>query len=354
MIELNGVTKLYGAVIGVNDISLSVEPGTYGLLGPNGSGKTTLINLILGQLRPTIGSVRLFGMNPWSRSRLLGRVGLCPALEVSYPRMSGYEWVKYLVKLHGYSNADSHTLTVKAMDQVRLTPHMDRPMRDYSLGMRQRAKLAQSIAHDPELLILDEPFNGLDPIGRFEMTSLLHEWAGRNKSIILASHILHEVEAINPRFLLMSGGRLLASGSKEEVSNILANTDGLPVSEDELMIQAETVDGANGIRGDNRQLAGQVPERAIPGRVSLRCDQPRKLALLLVEENLADGVEMSGDEDLDIMSPNIGELQLKLPGLLNEHGMTVYELKSGDDSLKTLFTTLMQAHRGETRRGTLT
>jgi len=173
MIELTNTTKLYKTVIGVNDITLNLEPGTYGLLGPNGSGKTTLINLILGQLRPTIGSVRLFGENPWRRSGLLRRVGLCPAVEVTYPRVSGLEWVTYMIQLHGFGFDDASRMAKAALETVKLTYAMDRPMRNYSLGMRQRAKIAQAIAHEPELLILDEPFNGLDPVGRFEMSSLL-------------------------------------------------------------------------------------------------------------------------------------------------------------------------------------
>ncbi len=140
MIELNSVTKLYGTVIGVNDINLSLQPGTYGLLGPNGSGKTTLINLILGQLRPTIGSVKLFGEDPWRKSGLLRRIGLCPALEVNFPRITGYQWIKYLVQLHGIRSAEAHRLTIAALETVKLDYAKDRPMRDYSLGMRQRAK----------------------------------------------------------------------------------------------------------------------------------------------------------------------------------------------------------------------
>ena len=140
MIQLDQVTKLYKTVIGVNDISLDLKPGTYGLLGPNGSGKTTLINLILGQLRPTLGRVRLFGKDPWSRDGLLRNVGLCPASEVLYPRITGYQWVKYLVRMHGFGAAEATKRAKEALDLVKLGDAMYRPMRGYSLGMRQRAK----------------------------------------------------------------------------------------------------------------------------------------------------------------------------------------------------------------------
>lgn len=315
MIELNNVTKLYGSVIGVNDISLSLRSGTYGLLGPNGSGKTTLINLILGQLRPTIGRVSLFGQDPWRRSGLLRQIGLCPALEVNYPRITGYEWVKYLVRLHGFNAASAHKLAVQALEQVKLDHAMNRPMRDYSLGMRQRAKMAQAIAHEPELLILDEPFNGLDPIGRFEMTSFLRDWGKRGKSLILASHILHEVEAVHPSFLLISGGRLLASGTPNEVHSILADS---------------------------------------PSRLRIRASKTKLLANELVNQCPIESLSFSEDgQSLDVLTRSAGQLQTKLPHILVENDITVYEMDSQDDSLKTLFSTLMQIHRGESRKGTL-
>ena len=311
MIEITSVTKLYKTVIGVNDISLTLTPGTYGLLGPNGSGKTTLINLILGQLKPTLGSVRLFGENPWRRSGLLSKIGLCPATEVTYPRVTGLEWVTYLAQLHGFRFDESERRAKEALDTVKLTYAMTRPMREYSLGMRQRAKIAQAIAHDPELLILDEPFNGLDPIGRFEMTEFLKSWAEKGKSLILASHILHEVEAIHPSFLLISGGRLLASGSSAEVHEILADS---------------------------------------PFTLNFRTNKPQRLASLLIEKCNIESVQFEDETRFQITTRSASEVYQLLPQLLHEHGISVWEISSSDDSLKTLFTTLMKMHRGEWNR----
>jgi ABC-2 type transport system ATP-binding protein len=312
MIELNNTTKLYGTVIGVNDICLNLEPGTYGLLGPNGSGKTTLINLILGQLQPTIGSVRLFGENPWRKSGLLRRIGLCPAMEVTYPRVSGLEWVTYMVQLHGLKFGEAEKRAKEALEIVKMTYAMDRPMRNYSLGMRQRAKIAQAIAHDPDLLILDEPFNGLDPIGRYEMSEFLKDWAIKGKSLILASHILHEVEAVNPSFLLISGGRLLASGSPEEVHSILADS---------------------------------------PYTLNIRSSAPEQLACLLIESCDIESVSFTGNDSFLISTRSASQVFNQLPALLAEHQISVFEMSSTDDSLKTLFSTLMKIHRGEMNRG---
>ena len=315
MIELTNTTKLYNTVIGINDLSLNLGPGTYGLLGPNGSGKTTLINLILGQLRPTIGTVRLFGENPWRKSELLRRVGLCPAVEMTYPRVSGLEWVTYMVQLHGFGYANSVQRAKTALDRVKLAYAMNRPMRNYSLGMRQRAKLAQAIAHEPELLILDEPFNGLDPVGRFEMSELLKSWAGQGKSLILASHILHEVEAVNPSFLLISGGRLLASGSPQEVRSILADS---------------------------------------PYTLTIRTSEPnhaKQLASLMAQQFDIESIEFSTDDCFVVSTRTASVVFDRLPALLKENQISITEMSSQDDSLKTLFSTLMKMHRGEMKRG---
>ena len=315
MIELQNVTKMYGEVIGVNDINLKLEPGTYGLLGPNGSGKTTLINLILGQLKPTIGHVKLFDCNPWRQSHLLRRIGLCPTNDVSYPRVTARTWVTYLTQLHGFSKSEASDRALAALEQVKMTYAMDRPMRNYSLGMRQRTKLAQAIAHDPDLLILDEPFNGLDPVGRFEMISFLREWGTRGKSLVLASHILHEVEAIRPAFLLISSGRLLASGSQQEVRRILSIT---------------------------------------PNKLMISTDNPKLLAKEIIANCDVASLEIQDDPPvltLDTQAPI--EVYEAIPGIVRRTGVKVHELKSVDDSLKTLFSTLMKIHRGENKKGIL-
>ncbi len=217
MISLQHVSKTYRTVIGVNDLDIELAPGAYGLVGPNGSGKTTLINLLTGGFKPSIGKVRLFDEDPWLRRSVLKRVGLCPASDVLYPNVTGLQWVEYLTILSGFSRSDATRRARQSLERVGMAEFMDRTMGSYSLGMRQRTKLAQAIAHDPELLILDEPFNGVDPIGRFEIGRLLRDWKSQGRSLILASHILHEVEAVTDAFLLIHGGRLLASGKASEI-----------------------------------------------------------------------------------------------------------------------------------------
>lgn len=309
MIELQGVTKLYGTVIGVNDIHLSLTHGAYGLLGPNGSGKTTLINLIIGQIRPTIGQVKLFGTDPWTRDHLLGDVGLCPASEMNLPRVTAYEWVNHLLRLGGFAAGIAKSKAVAALERVKMEHAMHRPIREYSLGMRQRTKLAQAIAHDPQLLILDEPFNGLDPVGRYEMTKFLQQWVAGGKSLIFASHVLHEVEAVQPSFLLISGGRLLASGTPQEVTRILSET---------------------------------------PSQLRIRCSDPQRLAALLVPECEVESIRLNPEQQLlEVSTRRARALYEQLPRLATNAKIVIHEIHSTDDSLKSLFTTLMKMHRGE-------
>ncbi len=306
MIELIHTTKLYGSVIGVNDIVLKMAPGAYGLLGPNGSGKTTFLNLITGQLKPTLGDVRVFGERPWGNQDLFRRIGVCPAQEVLYANVSGFEWVEYGLKLHGFSNADAARMANIAMDRVGMADAMHRYMGGYSKGMRQRTKLAQAIAHHPELLILDEPFNGLDPIGRHDITVLLREWM-QDRSLILASHILYEVEAICPSFLLILSGRLLASGSADEMQLLMAG---------------------------------------IPCDISIRCDQPPRLAQMLIDQGAVESVRMDGDK-VKVSTRDLERFSRGLPVWAREHGLTITEMRTPEDTLQSLFNSLIRLHRGE-------
>jgi ABC-2 type transport system ATP-binding protein len=309
MIELKNVTKLYKTVIGVNDITLSLEPGAYGLVGPNGSGKTTLLNLITGQLIPTLGSVRIWGASPRNNASFHRRIGYCPGLDGMYSKVSGFDWVSYLLQLHGFSRRDAAEAAEKALAVAGMADAMHRPMGNYSRGMRQRTKLAQALAHDPEWLILDEPFSGLDPVGRHDMGCLLRDWIKSGKSLLLASHILHEIEAITDSFLLICTGRLLASGSANDVHEMLAD---------------------------------------IPTEVRIRCDDAPRLGALLMEREVAEGVRFDeGGEVLKVATHKPATLYARLPEWLAEEQIEVAELHSADDSLQSLFRSLLRIHRGE-------
>lgn len=309
LIELRHVSRFYGTVIGSGDLNLELEKGAYGLVGPNGSGKTTFINLVTGMLTPSIGEVRVLGKDPGADRTVLDQIGLCPASEILLPNVSALQWVEYQTALHGFSRQEAHKRAVDTLVQVGMEEGMRRPIGAYSLGMRQRTKLAQAMAHDPELLILDEPFNGLDPIGRHELTDCLNDWIKRGKSLILASHILHEVEAVTSSFLLIHGGRILASGDAPEVRSMLS---GFPV---EVKIWGRGLDTV------------------------VKC---------LSEEDWLRGIDIEDDlKSLTIRVADKGAFQTRLQEIATLPDVCLSQVESPDGSLEAAFDLLLQVHRGE-------
>jgi ABC-2 type transport system ATP-binding protein len=215
------VSKWYGQVIGLNDVSVQVGPGITGLLGPNGAGKSTFMKLITGQLRPSKGSLKILGEPIWGNPHLFFRIGFCPEQDAFYDRMTGLEWVTALVRLNGLTEKAAADAAHHALEQVDLLDAANKKIGAYSKGMRQRVKLAQAIVHDPELLILDEPLSGMDPLGRRRTMKMIREWAKQGKSILVSSHILHEVESITPDILLISQGRILAEGNVHQIRDMI-------------------------------------------------------------------------------------------------------------------------------------
>ena len=215
------LSKWYGQVIGLNDVTVSVPPGITGLLGPNGAGKSTFMKLITGQLRPSKGEVKVLGEPIWGNSDLYFRIGFCPEQDAFYERMTGLEWVMALVRLNGLSDAEAKTAAERALTAVDLMDAAGKRIGAYSKGMRQRVKLAQAIVHDPELLILDEPLSGMDPKMRRKTMKMIREWAKQGKSILVSSHILHEIESITSNILLINNGRILAEGNVHQIRELI-------------------------------------------------------------------------------------------------------------------------------------
>ncbi|MCE9605888.1 MAG: ABC transporter ATP-binding protein [Planctomycetia bacterium] len=214
------VTKLYGAVIGVNDISLRIRPGITGLLGSNGAGKSTLIKLASGRLRPTQGRVSLGGFDARS-TRAKRLLGYCPDVNDFYEEMTGREFVRTMTRLYGYSLSETKHRTEQALERVGMCDRAERRIGGCSHGMRQRIKLAQSIAHDPRVLLLDEPLTGIDPGGRREINELLRQLAVEGLTILVSSHLLGEVEQLCDRLVVVAQGRLIAEGSLAELRRLL-------------------------------------------------------------------------------------------------------------------------------------
>jgi ABC-2 type transport system ATP-binding protein len=213
--------KWYGQVIGLNDVTLAVPPGVTGLLGPNGAGKSTFMKLMTGQLRPSQGHVTVFGEPIWNNPGLFFRIGFCPEQDAFYERMTGLEWVTTLVRLNGVGDTEAERLSRDALALVELTDVADKRIGAYSKGMRQRVKMAQALVHDPELVILDEPLSGMDPILRRKTIRMIKEWGRQGKSIIVSSHILHEIESMTQNILLINQGRILAEGDVHQIRDLI-------------------------------------------------------------------------------------------------------------------------------------
>jgi ABC-2 type transport system ATP-binding protein len=216
-IVFENVSKFYGEVLGVNRINLSIPPGITSLVGPNGSGKTTLMNLMTGLIRPSRGHIRILNLTPDQPEQLFRVMGYCSQFDASPKGLTGYQFVYSYLQLHGYDKARSDELAWRAIDRVGLREAAHRKAAGYSKGMRQRIRFAQSIAHNPRVLVLDEPLNGLDPLVRAETIALFRSLAQEGRHVILSSHVLHEVDIISDQVILMSGGYVAAEGNIQAV-----------------------------------------------------------------------------------------------------------------------------------------
>ncbi|MEO8096219.1 MAG: ABC transporter ATP-binding protein [Acidobacteriota bacterium] len=206
------VSRFYGDVLGVNRVTLSIPPGITSLVGPNGSGKTTLMNLMTGLVRPTRGEILVLGISPQDPERLFKLVGYSTQFD-SYPRgLTGFQFIHSYLRLFGMSDSDASSATARVIERVNLGDAAHRKVAGYSKGMRQRIKLAQAIAHNPRVLVLDEPLNGLDPLVRAETIALFREYAAEGRHVIVSSHILHEVDTISDQVILLANGYVVAEG----------------------------------------------------------------------------------------------------------------------------------------------
>ena len=221
LIAAEHVSKRYGQVIGLNDVTLTVPPGITGLLGPNGAGKSTFMKLVTGQLKPSKGSLTVFGQPIWRNPAVYHRIGFCPEQDAFYDRMTGAEWVAALVGLNGVGGREAAERAHRALEVVELESVANRKIASYSKGMRQRVKLAQALAHDPELLILDEPLSGMDPLARRKTIRLIKEWGRAGRSVLVSSHILHEIESMTSTIVLINQGRIIAEGDVHHIRNLI-------------------------------------------------------------------------------------------------------------------------------------
>jgi ABC-2 type transport system ATP-binding protein len=299
------VSKWYGQVIGLNDVSVSVPPGVTGLLGPNGAGKSTFMKLITGQLRPSKGEIKVLGEPIWRNPHLYFNIGFCPEQDAFYERMTGLEWVRALVRLNGLSDKEALDAATRALTAVDLMEAANKKIGAYSKGMRQRVKMAQALVHDPQLLILDEPLSGMDPIGRRKTIRLIRDWGRAGKSIIVSSHILHEIESMTSNILLINNGRILAEG-------------------------------------DVHQIRDLIDEH--PHTVYVRAADPRRIARRFLDESGDDVRSLKFEEGAVVVEtgkPDLFYARLTEMAASGEYG-AIEEVTSPDDNLQAVFQYLVK------------
>ncbi len=300
VIEVDHVTKRYGDVVAVSDISFELGPGVTGLLGPNGAGKTTLLKLLAGLLKPTSGRVSLFGQSPRQNPRLYRQIGYCPESDRLYDFMTGGEFLELMARLQGVS--DPQGAALRALQQVDLEAQKDKKIGAYSRGMRQRLKIAQSLLHDPEVLLLDEPLKGADPTQRRILMALIKRLGEAGKTIVVSSHVLYEVERMASQIMLIHRGRLVAFG-------------------------------------DFRAIRASLDDW--PHRVSIQASDSKRLAALLTERALVRGLSLADGELIaDVSEPDV--FYSRLPQVAFEAGVRLMRIVSLDEDLESVFRYLVR------------
>ena len=299
-VSVNAVAKWYGNVVAVNDVTFGLAPGVTGLLGPNGAGKSTLLHLIAGLLRPSAGSVTVDGRSTFGDPAIYRRVGLVPEREAVFPYLTAREFVRLSAQLQGLPLGSG--AVDRALERVELSMSADRELATYSKGMRQRAKVAAALVHDPAVLVLDEPFNGMDPRQRLHMMALLREFADAGRVILFSSHILEEVERVAERVLVVVAGRLAASGDFREIRRLMTDR---------------------------------------PHSFTLRTSDDRALAVRLAGRPMVSGLALE-DGRLDVRTADFAAFTRELPGLAREAGVSIFELAPADESLESVFDYLVR------------
>lgn len=304
VVAFDAVSKWYGNVIGVNKLSVSVPGGITGLLGPNGAGKSTFLQLATGQLKPSQGRVTVLGERAWCNADLNRRIGLCPEQDAFYEWMTGHAFVTFCARMSGMSRRQASDAADRAIERVGMTANADRAVRGYSKGMRQRTKLAQALVHDPEVLFLDEPLTGTDPVVRHELMQIIQRIAAEGKCVILSSHVLYEVESITSNIVLINHGRLVAEGGIRQIRDLIDRH---------------------------------------PHRIVLKSKNARALAARLVKYDDVVGVELRREDGAILVETHFPDaFYSRLTTIALESGTLIEEVYSDDDSLEAVFKYLVE------------
>ena len=308
MIVFEDVSKFYGEILGVNRVNLQIAPGITSLVGPNGSGKTTLMNLMCGLLKPTSGRISVLGLSPDAPETVFQKIGYCSQFD-SFPRgATAREFIEFYLRVHGYTKQQTAELTVAALERVSLADAADRKVSAFSKGMRQRVRLAQSIAHNPSVLVLDEPLNGLDPMARAETIRLFRQLADAGMYLIISSHILHEVDMMSDSVVLLHNGYVVAEG-------------------------------------DVRDVRDEIVEQPI--QILIRCSEPQNLAARLFEHESVVEARIHDDRNgLFVKTRRPDDFYLLLNKIITEQDLQVESIAPVDDDLNAVYQYLITSDGG--------
>jgi ABC-2 type transport system ATP-binding protein len=300
-IELRGVSRWYGNVVAVNDITMTIGPGVTGLLGPNGAGKTTILHMVAGFLMPSRGEVTVAGHSAWRNPGMFRQVGVVPERDSVYAFLTGTEFVEASAKLHGLP--DPKGASRRAIELLEMEDAQDRKIATYSKGMRQRIKVAAALVHDPEIVLLDEPFNGMDPRQRLHMMDLLHAQGDQGRVIVFSSHILEEVERLSGIIQVIVGGRLAASGDFRAIRRLMTNR---------------------------------------PHVFVVRSSDDRALGAALIGRPAVNGIELT-QHGLQVRASDYGTFTREIARISRDHGIRLTQVQPSDESLESVFTYLLAA-----------
>ncbi|HET6940032.1 MAG TPA: ABC transporter ATP-binding protein [Nocardioides sp.] len=301
-IVIDHVSRWFRNVVAVNDVSMTIGPGVTGLLGPNGAGKSTLIAMMSGFLAPSTGTVTLDGEPLWRNEQVYRKVGLVPEREALYDYLTGRQFVVAMAELHGL--ADAGAAAQRALAVIEMTEAQDRPISTYSKGMRQRVKMASALVHDPGVLLLDEPFNGMDPRQRLHLMELLREWGVEGRTVLFSSHILEEVEQVARQIEVVVSGRHAASGDFGAIRRLMTDR---------------------------------------PNRFVLRTADDRRLASVLLGDASVRGARLRSEGGIEVEASDFGRFSEVLPRLAREHGVRLHEVTPTDESLESVFAYLVSS-----------
>jgi ABC-2 type transport system ATP-binding protein len=297
VVQADSLSRFYGMILGLNDVTFTVHPGITGVVGPNGAGKTTLFRLLTGQIQPSSGTIRVFGQNPWGNPEVQSRIAYCPESELVPEGLRPLDWLVGLGMISGFSRKEADARSRAMLDRVKLLPaHWHKPVTSFSKGMKQRVKLAQCLLHNPGLIILDEPMNGLDPMGREEFGNVLRDLARDGTSIIISSHILQDLEALCSEFLLLRWGRIPRA---------------------------------------NQDAASPEARRRWPASTTFRCESPEKLARFFFDRGLLRGCEIVAEESLlHAQWLEADKFYRDFHRLLLESGVRIFEVRNTSSFLE--------------------